>query len=212
MPTRADSPTLAPVLRRAALALVLAACSACPGADAPEPAVPEPAPVTPSPSLASSALVGSPAREFTDLVWLDEQPRTLASLRGQVVLVRFWTDTCPYCRGTAPKLRQLDAEFRAQGLTVLGLYHAKPRGRAAVRDEVVAAVKEWALEFPVALDSTWSTIDAWWLTTGDREATSSSFLIDRRGVIRLVHPGPEFSDAELAELRAKISALLAEPS
>ena len=197
------------MLRRAALALVLAACPTCHGADAPEPAVPEPAPATPPPSPASSGLVGTPAREFTDLTWLDGRPRTLASLRGQVVLVRFWTDTCPYCRGTAPKLRQLDAELRAQGLTVLGLYHAKPRGRAAVRDEVVATVKEWALEFPIAIDDTWSTIDAWWLTT-DREATSASFLIDRRGVIRLVHPGPEFSDAELTELRARISTLLAE--
>lgn len=197
------------MLRRAALALALAAC---PGVDAPEPTVPEPAPATPPASLASSELVGTPAREFTDLVWLDAQPRTLASHRGKVVLVRFWTDTCPYCRGTAPKLNQLDAEFRAQGLTVLGLYPAKPRGRAAIRDEVAAAVKEWALEFPVAIDSSWSTIDAWWLKTGDREATSASFLIDRRGIIRLVHPGPEFSDAELAELRVKISALLAEPT
>jgi len=197
------------VLRRATLALVLAAC---PGADTPEPASPEPASVTPTPSSAGAELIGTPAREFTDLAWLGDQPRTLASLRGQVVLVRFWTDTCPYCRGTAPKLNQLDAEFRARGLTVLGLYHAKPRGRAVTRDEVAATVKEWALEFPVAVDRSWSTLDAWWLMTGDREATSASFLIDRRGVIRLVHPGPEFSPAELAELRAAISTLLAEPA
>lgn len=189
------------MLRRAALALALAAC---PGADAPEPAAPEPA-------AAPAVLVGTPAREFTDLAWLDDQPRSLASLRGQVVLVRFWTDTCPYCRGTAPLLNQLDAEHRAHGLTVLGLYHPKPRGRAVARAEVEASVKEWALEFPVAIDAAWSTLDAWWLTTGERDATSASFLIDRRGVIRHVHPGPEFTAAEAAELRSKISVLLAEP-
>lgn len=174
--------------------------------------MPEPAAPEPSPRSDGSELVGAPAREFTDLLWLDQQPRSLASLRGQVVLVRFWTDTCPYCRGTAPKLRQLDAELRARGLTVLGLYHPKPRGRAVTRDEVAATVKEWALEFPVAIDERWSTLDTWWLTTGDREATSASFLIDRRGVIRLVHPGPEFSDAEFAELRTALTALLAEPA
>ena len=32
----------------------------------------------------------------------------------------------------------------------------------------------------------------WWLSTGDREFTSVTFLIDREGVIRAVHPGGEF--------------------
>lgn len=189
------------MLRPAALALALAACSA---ADAPEPSAPEPAPST-------TSLINTPAREFTDLEWLDGHSRTLAGLRGQVVLVRFWTDTCPYCRRTAPKLKQLDDELRARGLTVLGIYHPKPRGRPVERAEVTSIIKEWGLEFPVALDAGWSTLDAWWLNTGERDATSASFLIDRRGVIRHVHPGPEFSVAEYAALHAKLVALLAEP-
>lgn len=200
------------MLRRAALLLALAAC---PGADAPEPAAPEPAaPPPPSPPAAALTihpLVGEPARDFTNLTWLDGQPRTIAGLRGQVVLVRFWTDTCPYCRRTAPRLQQLDREFRAQGLTVLGLYHPKPRGRTVTTQEVEATVREWSLSFPVALDAAWSTVDAWWLTTGDRDATSATFLIDRRGTIRLVHPGPEYSPAEYDELHATITSLLAEP-
>ena len=186
---------------RPALALFFAACST---ADAPEPAAPEPA-------AATNDLVGAPAREFTDLEWLDGHSRTLASLRGQVVLVRFWTDTCPYCRRTAPLLKKLDDELRARGLTVLGLYHPKPRGRPADCAEVEAVIKEWGLEFPIALDASWSTLDAWWLTTGDREATSASFLIDRRGIIRQIHPGPEYTTAESDALHAKITALLAEP-
>lgn len=193
------------MVRRAALVLALAAC---PGADAPEPSAPEPA----STLAPTSPLVGAPAREFLNITWLDGQPRALADLRGQVVLVRFWTDTCPYCKRTAPRLRQLDRELRGRGLTVLGLYHPKPRGRAVAPDEVAATVREWSLEFPVGLDAAWSTVDAWWLTTGDRDATSATFLIDRRGVVRLVHPGPEYSPADYDELHATITALLAEPA
>jgi thiol-disulfide isomerase/thioredoxin len=97
------------VLRRALL-LAFAACSG--PVPTPEPLAPEPA------AAATTDLVGTRAQDFKSLTWLDDQPRTLAALRGQVVLVRFWTDTCPYCRRTAPKLRALDAEFRARGLTV----------------------------------------------------------------------------------------------
>jgi len=190
------------VLRRA----LLLGFVACAGPDTPEPLAPEPT------ATAAAELVGTRARDFKNLTWLDDQPRTLADLRGQVVLVRFWTDTCPYCRRTAPRLRALDEELRARGLTVVGVYHPKPRGRPVPLADVTAFIKELALAFPIALDESWSTLDAWWLSTGDREATSASFLIDRRGVIRLVHPGPEYSDAKYADLRAAILALLAEPA
>lgn len=189
------------VLRHACLCLLLA----CSAADAPVPA----APTAPA-GREGAELVGRTAHEFTDLEWLDGRPRTLAGLRGQTVLVRFWTDTCPYCRGTAPKLQRLDRELGGRGLVVLGVYHPKPRGRPVTPAEVRATVDAWGFEFPIAIDASWSTLDAWWLTTGDRSATSASLVIDCRGVIRMVHPGPEYSDAEYDELHATISTALAE--
>ena len=73
------------------------------------------------------------------------------------------------------------------------------------------------MDFRVGLDATWATLDAWWLADHDREATSASFLIDRRGTNRLVHPGPEYtptggpqSRRDFAEIHAKIVELLAE--
>ncbi|HWB78793.1 MAG TPA: hypothetical protein VG755_27715, partial [Nannocystaceae bacterium] len=39
--------------------------------------------------------------------WIGDDPGDIADLRGRVVLVRFWTDTCPYCRATAPALVEL---------------------------------------------------------------------------------------------------------
>jgi thiol-disulfide isomerase/thioredoxin len=158
--------------------------------------------------------------------WADARaPIDLAALRGSVVLVRFWTDTCPYCRATAPALVELDRDFRERGLVVLGLYHPKPRPTAdavidlaAMTARVERVADEYGFRFPIGLDLRWRTIDAWWLHTGDREATSATFVIDREGVIRGVHPGPEFHPGgpadhascrtDYAELRALIDALL----
>ena len=62
----------------------------------------------------------------------------------------------------------------------------------------------------------------WWLTGPDRPATSVTFLLDRSGVIRFIHPGMEYHDAsgpeghpmcadDLAAIRTAIERLLAEP-
>lgn len=155
-------------------------------------------------SRAGAELVGTPAKPFAnDLVWMNTDPMSLEQLRGQVVLVRFWTDKCPFCEASAPGLSALHERYADDGLVVLGLFHSKPRG--AERD--AAAIKTRAgqlgMDFPIASDARWDTLERWWLTTGEgeRAATSVSFLIDANGVIRWVHPGPEFhpggpSDAE----------------
>lgn len=175
----------------------------------------------PAPSSAArpgAELVGTPARDFKNITWLDGRPRALADLRGSVVLVRFWTDTCPYCRNTAPALQQLHEELAARGLVVIGLHHPKPRGSARTPAEVEASARAWGMTFPIGLDGAWTTLDDWWLADRARAATSASFLIDRRGVVRLVHPGPEFTPhgdpqarADFAEIHAAIAGLLAEP-
>ena len=39
------------------------------------------------------------------------------------------------------------------------------------------------------MDENWSVLKKLWLSTGHRPATSVSFLVDREGVVRFVHPG-----------------------
>ena len=46
--------------------------------------------------------------------------------------------------------------------------------------------------FPIAIDADWATLRRWWLEAAPRRATSVSFLLDRDGVIRHVHPGPAY--------------------
>lgn len=194
----------------------------------------EPAGVEPEarPSIterAGAELVGRAAAELEVDGWLGGDrtagPASLAALRGRVVVVRFWTDTCPYCRASAPAFVELDRDFRDRGLTVIGLYHPKPRPEDAASTDVAAlsaralrSADAYGFRFAIGLDLQWRTIDAWWLETGDRDATSATFVIDREGVIRGVHPGPELHPggpadhhecrADYEELRALIEKLL----
>ena len=70
---------------------------------------------------------------------------------------------------------------------------------------------ELGFEFPVAIDAGWRTLRAWWLDDHERGWTSVSFLLDRQGVIRHVHPGGQYVQGSLehAALEAAIERLLA---
>lgn len=139
---------------------------------------------------AGEELLGQPAPPWGELRWLDGERRTLATLRGEVVLLRLWTRTCPYCAASAPAFRELHRDFAKRGLAVVAVHHAKPRGRPADREAVERKVERFGWDFPVALGG-WPVVDRYWLDTGDRRATSASFLMDQHGRIRWVHPGPE---------------------
>ena len=72
--------------------------------------------------LAMSALAGDrePAPHFNAKTTAGEK-FTNDSLKGQVVLLQFWTTWCPYCRREQPLVDGLDKEFRDQGLVVLAV-------------------------------------------------------------------------------------------
>jgi peroxiredoxin len=143
---------------------------------------------------AAQALLGHPVPEWPakpPAQWAQGEPRTLADLRGHVVLIRFFTGVdCPYCRGTAPSLNEFHEEFSARGLVVIGIYTPKPRPRAVPLAEVLECVKAYRFEFPVAIDADWGALHRLWLDrVPDAEYTSSSLLIDRHGILRHVQEG-----------------------
>lgn len=142
--------------------------------------------------------IGAAAPDFDFDAWLNSEPLDLQSLRGKVLLVRWWTDTCPFCASSAPALRQLHETYSDEGLVVIGVFHPKAR-----RDDpldlprVERAVDARRFTFPVAVDWDWRnrTLKNWWLTGPERPATSVTFLVDKAGVIQFVHPGMEYHAA-----------------
>ncbi len=161
--------------------------------------------------------IGVVAPSLADAHWVVPPPTPLSD---RVRLIRFWTDTCPFCRASAPALAELDRKYRDAGLSVVGIHHPKPRGTPSDDAAIAEVVRGWGWEFAVATDDDWSLLEAYWLSSGERDYTSVSFLIDRTGKIRFVHPGPEFHRDgpadhaqcrdDYADLEAAIAALLSE--
>lgn len=221
-------------MRRGLLALGFAlACGGQPQGETRPAAQPEGPAQTTEPAAAVPAsrggaeLVGTAARGWDQLTWLNSPPLSIEGLRGKVVLVRFWTDTCPFCAASAPSIQKVHADYADEGLVVIGMYHPKPRGTVRELAAIESRAEQLGIEFPIAVDEQWKTLDDWWLGgTDERRATSVSFLIDRRGTIRYVHPGPVFHEGEqthpgdedghgqchedYAAVRAGVEALLAE--
>ena len=166
-------------------------------------------------------LIGELAPKWGTLKWMNSQPLKLSELEDKVVLIRWWTETCPFCSRSAPALNEFHDTFKEKGLVVIGMYHPKPpgpRGQKALEK----AVKRLGFEFPIALDMDWSRLRRYWLANSRHRWTSVSFLIDKRGKIRYIHPGGEYYKGEdetqteaqrdYDELKGLIEKLIAEPS
>jgi peroxiredoxin len=174
--------------------------------------------------VALSSLLGQPVPDWpakTASRWVQGGPLDLQSLRGKVVLIRFFTGTsCPYCSATAPALNELQRTFGPKGLVVLGMYTPKPHPRPTPMAEVKAIVKEYGFTFPVALDDDWGALRALWLDrVPGASFTSASLLLDRTGRLRHVHEGGVFAREgadpqarrDYWKMREAIEAALAEP-
>ena len=157
-------------------------------------------------------LLDRPAEPWNVEHWINSPPLELSELRGRVVLVRFWTAPgCRFCRATAPALNDFHARYAARGLRVIGFYHHKSSAPLSAAD-VQRHAHAFGFRFPVAIDPEWRTLRAWWLSRTDHRFTSVSFLIDRRGVIRHIHPGGQYvrGEPDYARLEDTIEKLLDE--
>jgi len=149
---------------------------------------------------AGSELVGTRAPEWSaGPEWANSKPIRLEDLRGRVVVVRFWTDRCPYCEASLPAMQKLAEEFEGKPVTFVGLYQSKPLGSERPWKDAVRRARTLGVRFPIAYDHDWKTLKSWWLDGERRRATSASFVIAPDGTIAHVHPGPVFFPSERPE-------------
>ena len=120
-----------------------------------------------------------------------------------MTLVRWWTNGCPLCSGSVPALSDL-----AKKASLVAVYHPKPP-RNVTADQVRGFAKAIGMPGVLAVDRDWAVLDRW-MPPARRSFTSLTFLLDKKGKIRHVHPGGEVTADEAKELSRKIDALLAE--
>lgn len=138
-------------------------------------------------------IINTKAPEWSIDRWINSKPLSLQELKGKVVLLRWWLETCPYCQATAPSLNEFHEKYAKQGLVIIGMYHPKPFGRGVSTKEVTRYSEAKGFQFPIAIDEDWATLKRYWFDQGGEDFTSVSFIIDRDGVIRYVHPGGSFN-------------------
>ena len=134
--------------------------------------------------------LGLPAQPLRLEHWLNSAPLETEALPGKVVLIRWWTEGCGFCAATAPALIDLNRRYGNRGLTVIGVFHPKPPGDWNVK-RMRAASERLGFTFPLALDADWTALNRWWPDPEARGWTSVSFVVDKKGIIRYVHPGGE---------------------
>ena len=145
------------------------------------------------------ACVRDDGPDFSGLTWIDAKP----DLKGKVTMVRWWTNGCPLCAGSAPQLSDLSRKTQ-----VVAIYHPKPP-RDVSADQVRAHAKAIGMPGALAVDRDWAVLDRW-MPPQQRTFTSLTFILDKKGKTRFVHPGGEVTAEQAKELSRKIDALLAE--
>ena len=141
------------------------------------------------------------APEFADPGhWFNTAPLQMKALHGRVVLIDFWTYTCINCLRTLPYIKSWDTQYRAKGLTIVGV-HTPEFPFERKQSNVAAALKRQAIRYPVVQDNAYGTWNAF-----ANQYWPAKYLIDAKGRVRYVH----FGEGEYQETEAAIRALLAE--
>lgn len=119
----------------------------------------------------------------------------LPSIKGKVVYLDFWASWCAPCKASFPVINGWHQQLSSKGLVVLGVN---------VDDEAAAMqafLAKNTVAFPVVRDAAHKLV-----STANVQTMPTSFIIDRKGVIRHVHNG--FHKKDEQTLFAQINALL----
>jgi peroxiredoxin len=122
---------------------------------------------------------------------------SLASLRGQVVLLNFWATWCTPCTIEMPTLEALWKEYRPRGLVVIGV----SVDRGAPRALLEPYIGTLGLTFPILVDPDSTTANAWRVT-----GLPATFVIRPGGEVAGMAVGAR--EWTSAEMRALVETLL----
>lgn len=130
--------------------------------------------------------IGRPAPAFT-LSDLNGTPVKLSSMRGQVVLLDFWSRTCPPCVHELPMIDAVGRSYKASDFTLWGI-------SADPADESRAWLLKHGQEMPTLKDPDFIVSDAYRV-----QGIPSLVLVGRDGKIKNYWmgevPRPDLEDA-----------------
>ncbi len=122
----------------------------------------------------------------------------LSDFRGKVVLVNFWATWCGPCRREIPSLERLYQSRKDNGLRILAVSVDRTSP-----SKVASFVADYHMSFPVLLNPNGDVGQRYWA-----RAIPSSFLVDKKGVIRWKVQGS--IEWDVPQVVSKIDQLLSE--
>jgi thiol-disulfide isomerase/thioredoxin len=134
--------------------------------------------------------------------WLNSPSANLATLRGKVVLISFWTYTCINWRRTLPYLRQWEAKYRDHGLIVIGIHTPEFAFEHEV-ENVRRSLHQMNIVYPVAIDNNYTIWNSF-----ENNSWPAIYLIDANGKLRY----RTFGEGNYVEPEIQIQKLLKETS
>jgi thiol-disulfide isomerase/thioredoxin len=136
------------------------------------------------------------------LAWLntDRPLRFAHELRGQVVLLDFWTYCCINCMHILPDLEQLEERFAGRPFLVIGVHSAKFDNETD-RGSIRAAMQRYGIRHPVVVDDDMRL----WRAYAVR-SWPTRVLVDPAGAIVMTVGG----EGQRAEFEQAIETLLAQ--
>ena len=124
-------------------------------------------------------MLGTAAPEFVGSQWINAaKPITLASRRGKVTLVHFWTFACINCKHNLPAVQRLADKFAEKGVEVISI-HTPELAEEKDIENVKKAVEKNGIKYPVLIDGQYSNWKAW-----KTEYWPTLYVVDKSGKIR----------------------------
>jgi cytochrome c biogenesis protein CcmG/thiol:disulfide interchange protein DsbE len=153
-----------------------------------------------APQGPATPLVGQAAPEIHADKVSGEGPATLAAAKGKVVVLDFWATYCQPCKKSFPRYEEL-MKAHANDVAVIAI--SVDGADDASKEQIAAFGKNVGVTFAIVWDK-----DATAVKSYRPPKMPSSYIIDRKGVVRTLHAG--YEDGEETRIAADVERLIAE--